>query len=50
MTIISIVKGNNPQEITVKALQMVEALDEISVDKPILIKPNYINSRHARAH
>ena len=31
---------------TVKALEMVNADDVLSKEKPILIKPNYINASH----
>lgn len=42
------VKGTSPVETTVKALGMIKAdLDVVlSAEKPILIKPNYINSKH----
>jgi uncharacterized protein (DUF362 family) len=48
MVKVAIVKGANPVETTVNALKMVESdLDFIfSADKPILIKPNYIDSKH----
>jgi uncharacterized protein (DUF362 family) len=48
MSKISIVKGTDPVEVTVKALEMVRSdLDGVlSAEKPILIKPNYINSKH----
>jgi len=43
---VSIVKGTNPQDMTVKALEMVNADKVLSKEKPILIKPNYINASH----
>jgi len=48
MVKIAIVKGKNPIETVANALKMVKPyLDFIfSADKPILIKPNYINSKH----
>lgn len=48
MSNVSIVKGTNPIEATVRALEMVKSdLDHVlSTEKPILIKPNYINSKH----
>lgn len=48
MSQVAIVKGTNPVEITVEALKMVKPhVDRVlSVRKPILIKPNYLNSRH----
>jgi len=47
---VAIVKGENPIETTVNALRLIEAdiqrtLAE-SGKKPILVKPNYINSKH----
>ncbi|MGB9713645.1 MAG: DUF362 domain-containing protein [Candidatus Bathyarchaeales archaeon] len=48
MVKVAIVKGKDPVEATVNALKMVESdLNFIfSADKPILIKPNYIDSKH----
>jgi hypothetical protein len=46
---VAIVRGVDPQGITVKALNMVDAKDSLPVDKPILIKPNYINDERALA-
>jgi uncharacterized protein (DUF362 family) len=48
MSQVAIVKGINPVETTVEALKMVKpSVDRVlSVRKPILIKPNYLNSRH----
>jgi len=46
MTTVAIVQGTNPQDMTVKALEMVNADTVLSREKPILIKPNYINARH----
>lgn len=46
MSVVAIVKGGNPQEMTVRALEMVEADETLTEDKPVLVKPNYINSRH----
>jgi len=43
---VAIVKGKNPQNMTVKALEMVNAEKALPKEKPILIKPNYINARH----
>jgi len=43
---VSIVKGTNPPDMTVKALEMVNADKAFSKEKPILIKPNYINAEH----
>ena len=48
MSKVAIVKGSNPIEIAFKALEMIERdLNPIlSTQKPILIKPNYINDQH----
>jgi uncharacterized protein (DUF362 family) len=48
MSKVAIVKGSKPIESTVKALEMIKAeLGEIlSTERPILIKPNYINAEH----
>jgi len=48
MSRVAIVKGTRPVETTVKALEMIGSdVDSVlSGKKPILIKPNYINSKH----
>lgn len=48
MSKVAILKGTNPVETTVKALERIssEVNSVLSEKKPILIKPNYINSRH----
>lgn len=48
MSRVVIVKGTNPVETTVKALEMLGSdVDSVlSGKKPVLIKPNYINARH----
>ncbi len=48
MSRVAIVKGSNPVEVTVKALEMIKSdLSEVlSTVKPILIKPNYIVAKH----
>ncbi len=48
MNNVAIVKGTTPIETTVKALEMITSDIEnvLSEKKPILIKPNYINSKH----
>ncbi len=48
MSKVAIVKGTSPVEMTVKALEriMSDVDGVLSKKKPILIKPNYINSRH----
>ncbi|MCW4038944.1 MAG: DUF362 domain-containing protein, partial [Candidatus Bathyarchaeota archaeon] len=46
MSVVAIVKGANPVETTVKALELIGSdVDRVlSAKKPVLIKPNYINS------
>ena len=46
MVKVSIVKGENPRDITVRALDMIRAKDGLAGDRAILIKPNYINAKH----
>jgi uncharacterized protein (DUF362 family) len=48
MSKVAIAKGTSPIETTVNALQMIRSdVDTVfSAEKPILIKPNYINSKH----
>ena len=42
---VAIVKGASPQEITIRALEMTGAQEAVPADRPVLIKPNYINAR-----
>jgi len=46
MAEVAIVKGTNPVEVTVKALEMIDVDEALSEKKPVLIKPNYINASH----
>lgn len=46
LTKVAIVKEVTPSDMTVKALEMVNADKVLSKQKPILIKPNYINAKH----
>lgn len=46
MPTVAIVKGSDPQNITVKALEMAEGYMTISKEKPVLIKPNFLNAKH----
>jgi uncharacterized protein (DUF362 family) len=48
MSRVAIAKGTNPVETTVAALEMIKSdvYVALSSKKPILIKPNYINSKH----
>jgi uncharacterized protein (DUF362 family) len=45
---VAIVKHTNPIEGTVATLEMIKSdvAEALTLEKPILIKPNYINSRH----
>lgn len=43
---VAIVRGTNPQDITVKALELTQADEVLPKRKPVLIKPNYINAKH----
>ena len=43
---VAIVKGKKPLDVTVEALEMINAGDALPAEKPVLIKPNYINARH----
>lgn len=44
MSTVAIVRGTNPVEMTVKALEMVDANKVVPAEKPVLIKPNYITT------
>jgi uncharacterized protein (DUF362 family) len=46
MTVVSVVKGENPVDLTCRAMDRVRAETAFDDSKPILVKPNYINSRH----
>ena len=46
MSTVAIVKGIHPIELTVKALEMIKTEEILADDKPILIKPNYLNASH----
>ena len=43
---VAIVKGTKPVDVTVKALRMIDVDEALSEEKPILIKPNYIDASH----
>jgi len=47
MSRVAIIKGTNPVETTIRALETIETEvnSVLTVKKPILIKPNYINSK-----
>jgi uncharacterized protein (DUF362 family) len=45
MTTVSIIRGLNPQDITVEALDVIKAQEALD-NKPVLIKPNYLNAKH----
>jgi len=46
MARVAIVKGTNPTDMTVEALEKVEAYESVSEEKPVLIKPNYITASY----
>ena len=46
MARVAILKGTNPTDMTVEALEKVEAYESVSEEKPVLIKPNYITASH----
>ena len=43
---VAIVKGTKPVDVTVKALRMINVDEVLSEEKPILVKPNYIDASH----
>ncbi len=46
LSTVSIIKGENPIDMVVKALEAVKAEKAFKNDEKILIKPNYINASH----
>jgi uncharacterized protein (DUF362 family) len=46
LTKVAIVKGTKPVDVTVKALRMIDVDEVLSEEKPILVKPNYIDASH----
>jgi uncharacterized protein (DUF362 family) len=46
MVEVVVVRGTKPLEVTVKALRMIDTDEALSKEKPVLIKPNYINASH----
>ena len=46
MNRVAIVRGTNPQDVTVKALEMIDAYEALPKGKRVLIKPNYIDASH----
>jgi len=46
MAVVSIVKGNNPVEMVVEALELVKAESVLTREDRILVKPNYIDASH----
>jgi len=43
---VAIVRGTDPPDTTIKALEIVNAAEALLATKPVLIKPNYINTKH----
>jgi uncharacterized protein (DUF362 family) len=48
MSRVAIVGGTDAPEMTVQAMGMVDGGNALSGDKPVLIKPNYIDTSHPR--
>lgn len=46
MSRVAIIRGENPQEMTVRALKMGDAHKVLTDKKQVLIKPNYITAQH----
>lgn len=46
MTRVAVVRGTNPPDMVVTALQMVDAGQGVSIEKPVLVKPNYVTTDH----
>lgn len=46
VTKVAVVKGTKPVDVTVKALRMIDVDKVLSEEKPILVKPNYIDASH----
>jgi uncharacterized protein (DUF362 family) len=46
MARVAIVRGTNPPDMIVTALQMVDAGQAVSAEKPVLVKPNYVTTQH----
>jgi len=46
MSRVAIVRGADPPEMTARALEMVDAAAAIPTMRPVLIKPNYVNTEH----
>jgi len=46
MSRVAIVRGTDPTDITVRALEIIDAAKVVAANKPVLVKPNYINSSH----
>jgi uncharacterized protein (DUF362 family) len=46
MSRVAIVRGTDSPDMTVRAMEMVDAAKAVSADKPVLIKPNYIDASH----
>ena len=46
MSRVAIVRGTDPPDMTVRAMEMVDAAKAVSAGKPLLIKPNYIDASH----
>lgn len=43
---VAIIRGTNPVDVAVEALRMIDVEQVFSVERPILIKPNYVDASH----
>jgi len=43
---VAVVKGENPVNMTIEALEMIDASEAFRADERILVKPNYIDASH----
>ena len=46
MSKVAVVRGTDPPDMVVRALEMVSGDRAVSAEKPVLIKPNYVNTKH----
>lgn len=46
MAEVAIIRGTNPIDVTVEALRMIDVEQVLSVERPFLVKPNYIDASH----
>jgi len=46
MSIVAVVKGNEPVEMVAEAMEMIKASDIFHAEDGVLVKPNYVNADH----